>query len=336
MIFRHILPFISLFGILAISACDKAPQKIMFTGETQGTYYAITYFDKQGRNFQNQVDSILHDFDLSVSLWVPESILSRLNDNDSTALPDTWLKDIFARAKTIADSTDGNFDFTVGPLVNAWGFGFRNKINPDSATVDSLKNLVDYRAVRLEGDRLIHSIPGQQFDFNAIAQGYAVDVLGQYLTGQGIDDYLIDIGGEIIGKGMKPGGVPWIVGIENPAADSLSDRTVNTKVRLTNMAVSTSGNYRKYRVENGQRLSHTIDPRTGYPVHHNLLSVTVLAPECATADGYATAFMVMGMDKARLYLDKHPELEAFFIFSSVEGIYETYATKGFDKIIVRE
>ena len=161
-------------------------------------------------------------------------------------------------------------------------------------------------------------------------------MLGEFLADRGIENYLVDIGGEVAGKGKKPDGSSWLVGIENPASDSLSERTVNTKIRLSNKAVSTSGNYRKYREENGQRYSHTIDPESGYPVQHNLLSVTVLANDCATADGYATAFMVMGFEKAKEFIESHSGLDAFFILSEGSGLYTTYATEGFEEIIVRK
>jgi thiamine biosynthesis lipoprotein len=317
-------------------SCAKEPKKIIFGGETQGTYYAITYFDKEGRNFQPEIDSILHAFDLSVSMWVPESIISRINDGDTSAVPDEWFTDIYYQAKTIAEKTNGAFDFTIGPLVNAWGFGFKNRISLDSARVDSLRSLVEYRTVRLEGGKIFKQNPKQQFDFNAIAQGYATDLLGEYLAGMGIENFLVDIGGEVVGKGMKPDGSSWLVGVENPATDSLSERMVHTKVRLNNMAVSTSGSYRKYREENGQRFSHTIDPKTGYPVQHNLLSVTILAGDCATADGYATACMVMGFERSKEFIETHPGLEAFFILAEGDGLFRTYATKGFQEIIVQE
>jgi thiamine biosynthesis lipoprotein len=329
----YLLP-LSFSTLLLATSCTTQLQKVRFSGQTQGTYYAITYFDKKGRNLQPQIDSILRLFDLSVSMWVPGSIISRINDNDSTALPDEWFRDIFHKAVMVSDATGGAFDFTVGPLVNAWGFGFKNKIKLDSAKVDSLRMLVDYKKVRLEDGKIIKDDPGMQFDFNAIAQGYAVDVLGRYLEEQGIKNYLVDIGGEVLGYGSKPGHEPWTVGIENPAADSLSERTINAKARLNDMALSTSGNYRKYYEENGTRYSHTIDPSTGYPVRHNLLSVSILADECATADGFATAFMVFGLEKSLDFLKDHPELQAYFIYSDEAGNYHVKYTEGFSKILI--
>jgi FAD:protein FMN transferase len=329
-------PFHFTFALLAIFAmlsCTPVQKKVMFRGQTQGTYYAVTYFDSKEREFQPQIDSILKAFDLSVSMWVPESIISRINSGDSLIIPDEWFADIFNRSQDISKRTDGAFDITVGPLVNAWGFGFKGRLKMDQALVDSLRELVDYRTVRLEDGKIIKDKKNIQFDFNAIAQGYAVDVLGRFLASQGISDYLIDIGGEVLGKGSKPDGQSWIVGVENPAADSLSERTLNAKVKLNDRALATSGSYRKYYEENGVRYSHTIDPATGYPVRHSLLSVSVLANDCATADGYATAFMVMGFEKSKVFLDNQAGLEAYFIVDGGSGTFQTYATKGFEEII---
>ncbi|MDX9907278.1 MAG: FAD:protein FMN transferase [Bacteroidales bacterium] len=330
---------LSLYGLILILlsvSCFTPDKKVMLRGEAQGTYYAITYFDRTGRNFQPEIDSILRRFDLSVSLWEPASILSRINNGDSTTIPDEWFTDIFNRSVDIAEKTGGAFDFTVGPLVNAWGFGFRNKIRLDSAKVDSLRELVDYRTVGLYEGKIVKRDPRVQFDFNAIAQGYAVDVLGNFLASEGISNFLIDIGGEVLGKGQKPDGSDWLVGIENPSTDSLSERTLNARVKLSGKALATSGSYRKYYEENGVRYSHTIDPKTGYPVRHSLLSVSVLAGDCATADGYATAFMVMGFEKAKDFVENEPELEAYFINASEDGLFETYATKGFMSLLISD
>jgi thiamine biosynthesis lipoprotein len=318
--------------VIAFS-CQAPPKKVAFQGQAQGTYYAVTYFDSKERNLQVQIDSILRAFDMSVSIWKPESIISKVNRGDSSAKADAWFREIFSLSVDVARKTDGAFDFTIGPLVNAWGFGFKGKMKMDSTLVDSLRQLVDYTKVRLEGDKVYKENENMQFDFNAIAQGYAVDVLGAFLETRGINNYLVDIGGEVLGKGSKPDGQAWLVGIENPAADSLSERSVNTRIRLENKAVATSGNYRKYYEKDGLRYSHTIDPENGYPVRHNLLSVSVLADDCASADAYATAFMVMGFEKAREFIENQSELEAFFIMDGGSGIYQTYATKGFEAVM---
>ncbi len=330
---KSFIPALSLAFLLLFS-CAPREQKVMFLGEAQGTYYAVTYFDREGRNFQPEVDSILKAFDRSVSMWVPESLISRINQGDTAVRPDDWFADIFHRSAAIAEATDGAFDFTVGPLVNAWGFGFRGKLVMDSARVDSLRQFVDYRKVSMGEDRRIEKPEGFRFDFNAIAQGYSVDLLGRFLEEQGIRRYLVDIGGEVLARGAKPDGSPWVVGIENPAADSLSERTLNTRVKLENMALATSGSYRKYREEGGVRYSHTIDPRTGYPVRHSLLSVSVLAGDAATADGYATAFMVMGYERSREFIASQPGLEAFFIVAGEAGTFSTHATPGLQAFII--
>jgi thiamine biosynthesis lipoprotein len=321
-----------LLAIFLIS-CTAEKKKVMFQGQTQGTYYAVTYFDVKGRNFQQQIDSVLHAFDLSVSMWNPASILSRINSGDSLALPDDWFTDIFNRSHEISAQTNGAFDITVGPLVNAWGFGFKGRMNMDQEIVDSLKELVDYKTVRLEDGRIKMDKKNIQIDFNAIAQGYSVDVISKFIESKGIRNYLVDIGGEVFGRGSKPDGKPWLVGIENPTTDSLEERTINAMVRLKDRAISTSGSYRKYYEENGIRYSHTIDPVTGYPVRHSLLSVSVLAKDCATADGYATAFMVMGFEKSKEFLEHQTGMEAFFINDGGNGTFQTWATEGFREII---
>lgn len=329
------LSWLSSLGIMLwlLSACVPEQQKVMFQGQTQGTYYAVAYYDSKGRNFQPQIDSILRAFDLSVSMWEPASVISRVNNDDPLAVPDEWFIDIFRKAEQVASKTNGAFDFTVGPLVNAWGFGFKGKMKMDRDKVDSLLRFVDYRKVSLDTENRVVKPDGVRFDFNAIAQGYAVDVLGSFLESQGIDHYLVDIGGEILGKGHKPGNEPWIVGIETPAADSLAERSIHTRVKLADKALATSGSYRKYREENGFKYSHTIDPKTGYPVQHTLLSVSVLAHDCATADAFATAFMVMGTEKSLEFLQAEPSLEAFFIYDGGNGLFLTHTTKGFIDII---
>jgi len=316
-----------------LAACVPEQRKVVFHGQTQGTYYAVIYYDSRGRVFQPQIDSILRVFDLSVSMWEPASVISRVNAGDTTVQPDEWFLDIFRMSKEISAKTGGAFDFTVGPLVNAWGFGFKGKLKMDREKVDSLLQFVDYRAVKLDDQNGIVKPDGFRFDFNAIAQGYAVDVLGNFLASEGIDHYLVDIGGEILGNGHKPGKEPWIVGIETPASDSLAERSIHTRVRLVDKALATSGSYRKYREENDFKYSHTIDPHTGYPVQHTLLSVSVLADDCASADAYATAFMVMGVEKSLEFLQTEPRLEAFFISDGGNGIFLINATKGFKKII---
>lgn len=321
--------------ILAVSACQlpQKQKKVRFSGLAQGTYYAITYFDPHGRNLQQGIDSLLHAFDQSVSMWEPESVISKINRADSGVICDEVFIQTYRLARKVAEESNGAFDYTIGPLANAWGFGFKDRQHVDQEVVDSLLPLVDYRLVQLDGDRIRMEKEGMEFNFNAVAQGYSVDLVGAYLASKGIENYLVDIGGEVLARGSKPGQGPWKVGIEKPSEDEFSDRELQATVLLSDKALATSGNYRKFFVEDGVRYSHTLDPQTGFPVTHSLLSVSVLADDCGTADAWATAFMVMGLDKAKKILQSGSDLEAFFIYSDESGNLKTYASHGMKKIL---
>jgi thiamine biosynthesis lipoprotein len=328
-----------LFGSVIITvflSCnhDIKEQLVKFSGETQGTYYNITYYSSSGQNYQQDIDSILNALDQSVSVYNASSIISRINNNDTTALADSAFINIFNYAKEVSDKTGGAFDMTIGPLVNAWGFGTSPIMKTDSASIDSIRKLVNYNAVRLSGQKVKKDNPGIRFDFNAIAQGYSIDIISGFLDEKGISAYLVDIGGEVYAKGHKPSGQRWRVGIEKPAQDIEAGQQVKVIVEIEDEALSTSGNYRKYYEKDGIRYSHTIDPSTGYPVTHTLLSVSVKAKNCWTADAYATAFMVMGLEKSKLFLEHEKNLDAYFIFSDQGGNMKSFATKGIEKLIV--
>lgn len=325
--------------LILLFSCNSPSQKmhkVKFAGEAQGTYYVITYFDTQNRNLQPQIDSLLYAFDQSVSIWVPNSIISRINGNDTTVIVDSWFTGNFDLSKEVYKNTGGAFDPTVGPLVNAWGFGFTDRMKVDSAVVDSLMPLVGFDKVMIKNDRVLKDDSRIQFDFNAIAQGYSVDLVAELLETYGVDNYLIDIGGEVLGHGGKPDGSAWKVGIEKPKDNAAYGEGLKAIVKLKDKALATSGSYRKFYEENGIRYSHTIDPKTGFPVQHSLLSVSVLADDCGTADAYATAFMVMGVDKAKEFLQNHKFLEAYLIFSDKDGTLKTWNTKGFSDILDEE
>jgi thiamine biosynthesis lipoprotein len=311
----------------------KELKQYKITGATQGTYYAITYYADNNENLQPAVDSLLKNVDRSVSTYLPTSLISRLNDNDTTATADQIYETVFKKSLEVSAKTEGAFDITVGPLVNAWGFGFSKKAQVDQAMVDSLLPLVGYKKVSLSKGKLIKSDPRIRIDFDAIAQGYTSDLIGQFFETRGIGNYLIDVGGEVLGKGLKPDGNRWNVAIEMPAKNSMDERKIQAILTLKDMAISTSGSYRKYYEENGIRYSHTIDPANGYPVKHNLLSVSVLANDCITADAYATAFMVMGLEKSKEFLSRHGELEAYFISDDNKGGFSVFYTPGFDRLL---
>jgi len=323
--------------VLVFIACSckigKQPILAKLSGATQGTYYAITYYSDDSVNLQPSIDSLLHRFDSTASTYKPNSIISRLNNNDTAVKADEMFVNIFKKAMEVSEATNGAFDITVGPLVTAWGFGLKNRMKMNQHIVDSLMPLIGYRKIELENGKLIKTDSRICIDYNAIAQGYAVDVVGAFLESKGIQSFLIDIGGEVLARRTKPGGEKWNVAIEVPTKNADEGRSIQTVASLQDMAISTSGSYRKYYEENGVRYSHTIDPHNGYPVKHSLLSVSVVAHDCMTADAYATALMVMGVEKGKLFLEKHPRLDAYFIYSSADSSLKTYYTKGFEKYV---
>lgn len=329
---------VALLGAFILTSCRHRREPVLYKigGETQGTYYAITYYANDSVNFKPSIDSLLRRFDSTASTYKPNSIISRLNNNDTAARADKMYTAIFQKAMEVSEKTLGAFDVTVGPLVSAWGFGLQNRIAMNQHKVDSILKFVGFHKVMLDSGKLIKTDPRIRIDFNALAQGYAVDVVAAFLDSKGIQSYLIDIGGEVLARRSKPGGDKWNVAIEMPSKSSDDPRSIQAVVLLQDMAISTSGNYRKYYMENGRRFSHEIDPKTGYPVTHSTLSVSVLATDCMTADAYATAFMVMGVEKGRDFLKKHPKMDAYFIYTEPGGKINTYYTKGFEKILKKD
>ena len=331
-LFFLILP---LSAFLVISGCSiREPVRI--NGMAQGTYFAVTYYDDEKRDFGPRIDSILKAFDLSVSIWEPGSVISRINRDDTTVVADRWFLDIFDKSLAIAEETGGAFDPTVAPLVNAWGFGFEGEMVMDTARVDSLLQYVGFEKVWIEDGRVRKELPGIRLDFNAIAQGYSVDVISAFLESKGIENYLVDVGGEVYASGEKPGGKHWVVGIERPAKVKDDTRMIQTTVELKDMALATSGNYRKYYEVEGMRYSHSINPATGFPVNHTLLSVTVMDDNCWAADAYATAFMIMGQEKSLEFILANGGPEAYFITSEADGTFGVFATKGFQRVVREE
>ena len=328
----------SMLCIILLTSCRhrKEPVLIKIGGATQGTYYAITYYHDDSTNLQPAIDSLFHRFDSTASAYKPNSIISRMNNNDPSVKADEMFSAIFQKAMEVSEKTEGAFDITVAPLVSAWGFDLGNRVTMNQHIVDSLMPLVGYHKVMLDNGKLIKTDPRIRIDYNAIALGYAVDVVAAFLDSRSIQSYLIDIGGEVLARRTKPGGEKWNVAIEMPTKNAGDERKIEAVVLLQDMAISTSGSYHKFYEENGIHYSHTIDPSTGYPVKHTLLSVSVLAKDCMTADAYATAFMVMGVEKGKEYLKKHPKLEVYFIYSNPDGSMQTYYTKGFSKLLRKD
>ena len=307
------------------------------SGEAQGTYYSVIYCDTQQRNLQPQLDSLLQSFDLTASLWVDSSLLRRVNANLTDTL-NPLLADILQKSLFVNRYTEGAFDCRIGRLVQAWGFSFRQQEELDDATLDSLL-LAARASVTIDTVDGIFFLrkenPATELDFNAIAQGYASDLLARYLESQDITSYLVDIGGEVICRGTKADGTSWRVGIERPAEDRYSEQQVQSVIELRDQSVVTSGSYRKYYEKDGVRYSHTIDPATGRPVAHTLLSASVVEKECWLADAMATAYMVMGLEKAKVFIAAHPDgpgtHAVYFIYDSC-GTMKTYATPGWAEL----
>lgn len=325
--------WILLSSLMAFSSCTTQPQKTILQGLAQGSYYAITYFDPQGRNFQREVDSIFRAVDRSVNLWVDTSIISKVNRNEEVTLDSIFI-DNFRIAQEAALLSDGYFDPTVAPIVAAWGFSYKNGDSITPALIDSLRQFVDYRKIRIEDGKVAKDSPFIQLDFNAIAQGYTSDLIARFLESQGIENYLVDTGGEIMARGQKPDGQPWIVGIEKPAENQDSERVVQIRIALRDKGLVTSGSTRKYVERNGKRYSHSINPKTGYPVEHNVLSVTILAESSALADALASICMVMGLERSLPLIENLDDVEAYYIFAGENNTLETFATEGFRKLVI--
>ena len=324
-----LLPLISLF-----SFCT--PQKVEYKvidGETQGTTYHIKYKVNDDSINPAEITSLLHDIDLSMSAYIENSIISRINKNDPDVKTDTLFNDVYKASVEIHKLTGGLFDITCGPLVKAWGFMPTGHLQLDSFKVDSLKQFVGMNKINLNNDQIIKEDPRIQIDVNAIAQGYTVDYVANYLESKGITDYIIEIGGEVRTKGINDKAEPWKVGIDKPQENE-EYRELQVIVSISGKSLATSGSYRKFIQENGIKYSHTVNPVTGYPTHHNLLSVTIITDNCTNADGFATGLMVMGLEKAKEFIENNPSLQAYFIYSDENGELKTWNSKGLEKFLV--
>ncbi|MCW2118379.1 FAD:protein FMN transferase [Flavobacterium sp. 7A] len=325
--------FLLLSILVLLTSCSFNKKIIKLEGNSQGTTYHITYLCENGIDYKKEIDSLLATIDGSMSTWIPTSIISRINNNEKNVVVDDYFKTVFNKSKEVSQKTDGNFDITVGPLVNSLGFGPSTKKTLNTSQIDSLLELVDYKLVFLKGNKIIKEKPAIKIDFNAIAQGYSVDIIANFLEEKGINNYLVELGGELRAKGKKEND-EWKVGIDQPTEEESEGRQLEAIINLNNKALATSGNYRKFYIEGNQKLSHIINPKTGYPAKHNLLSTTVIADDGITADAYATAFMVMGLQKSIAFLEKNKslKLEVYFIYDE-KGKWKTYASESLKKQI---
>lgn len=310
-----VLCVIVIAGVVLLRQCRATGGNAYHRNEGMifNTIYHFTYEARE--DYQSQIEAELQRFDASLSPFNPSSIISRFNRNDTAVVADAWFETVFARSKEVWRDTGGAFDPTVSPLINAWGFGFKTGAPVTPETVDSLWHLVGMERMELVDGRLHKDDPRMSLNFSAIAKGYAVDVVASFLREKGVKNFLVEIGGEVAAQGKNARGETWRVGIDTPDEANVAGGEIEAVVMLDDAALATSGNYRNFRVVNGRRVAHTIDPATGYPVQHSLLSATVLAPDCMTADAYATAFMVLGVDKSLEIAARNPGIEAYLIYA---------------------
>ena len=305
-------------------------------GGALGTSYSIISFTENKSDLQPEIDSVFAVINQSLSTYIPESDISRVNNGDSTVVVDAMFKEVLQLSQTIHKETNGFFDPTVGTLVNAWGFGPEQKITMDSLKVDSLLNYVGLDKVSLnQNNQIIKTDSRIYLDFNSIAKGYAIDRLAAMLNAKGIQNYLIEVGGELVAKGKNVlKNKSWVVGIDDPEMDI--SRATRILINLNDKALASSGNYRKYRVDEatGKKYVHTVNPKTGYTQLSNTLGVTILADHCATADGYATAFMAMDLDEAFKVISENKSLEAYIVYIDENGDTQEYMTQGFKSLVV--
>lgn len=312
---------------------ENKSQYYKLTGFAQGTTYSIVYESDSLTITKSKIDSILNKFDLSLSTYKENSIISKINQNISTKT-DRYFNEVYYKAKELFEVSEGKFDITIGPIVNAYGFGPGKKDSINQKLLDSLLHFVGMNKIRLENNRLIKSNPNIKLDCNAIAQGYSVDIIAEMMNQLKIENYLIEIGGELRCKGVNHKDSIWRVGIDKPVENSNeSNRELQAIIHLKNKSLATSGNYRKFYIENGIKYSHSIDPKTGLPKQDSILSATIVANDCITADAYATTCMVSGLEKALGLIQSNPELEAYFIYADKNGNYQIIYTKGIEKIL---
>ncbi len=320
-------------GVLFFCSCNSDVPYTSIDGTVQGTTYHIVYQSLQMKNFSGEINAIFLDIDSSFSLYNPSSLVSRINNNDSSARLNRHLKTLINRSMEMTVFSGSLFDITVGPLVRYYGFGNAPKTEIKQEDIDSILQFIGSEKIRIAGDRLIKSDPRITIDLNAIAQGYTVDLIAGFLDSHNVRNYLVEIGGEVRVKGVNPKHEPWRIGIDRPDEGNNSPGTqLQYIVHLNNKALATSGNYRKFYFQNGMKYSHTINPVTGKPEIHHLLSATVVSDDCATADALATCCMLMGLEKSRQKLDEI-NTDAILIYSSGDSSIDAYITPGLLQLI---
>ncbi|SFE94455.1 FAD:protein FMN transferase [Sunxiuqinia elliptica] len=328
--------WILLLALFVFAACQQPKQYVSNEGFVYGTVYHITYESEGGKDLQPEIEAVMNELNQSMSTFDSTSTISKVNRNEPTTL-DPYFLTVFKRAQEISTITEGAFDMTVAPMVNVWGFGFKNKEQVTPELIDSLLALTGYQKVHIENGQLVKEHPNTMLDASAIAKGFACDLVADFLQQQGCENFMVEIGGEVVAHGQNAKGNAWSIGISNPNDhEFFTQQKLKAIVSLTDRALATSGNYRNFYVEDGVKYAHTIDPKTGYPVQHSLLSTTVLANDCMTADAFATSFMVSGLEKSIEIANQVDEIDVYFIYSDENGDYQTYVSPGFKKLLKKE
>ena len=327
-------------AFLTILSCkNKEAEFIDIHGFIFSSTYSVRYENSKKitpDELKKDIEKILYDFSASLSSYDTTSLLSRINRNEDLKV-DAYIEELYNKSVMIYEIGGGVFDITVGPLVRAWGFGPDGRKNFSEQKLDSLLDLVGMDKVKLTNGKIVKSNPNIVLEFNAIAKGFSVDLVARHFDKLGIKNYLVEIGGELRVKGTKNGNL-WNIGIDKPTDSNVMKGSAGLQaiISITNKSMATSGDYRRFYIEDGVKYSHTIDPRTGYPVRNKLLSVTAFADECGIADGIATVCMVLGHEKAIEFLDKHPEYSAFMVYSGDGGEFETWMSESLKEYIVEE
>lgn len=328
---KYITIFLAL--VLLVSCNFSKAKYITNDGQTQGTYYHIVYEHPEGKDLHPDIDQLLSKFDFSLSTYNSESLISAINQNQDSVKTDTFFEEMYKEAVYVSEMSNGAFDITVAPLVNLWGFGFDEEAIKSKPDVNAVLPLVGYKKVRLVNHRIIKENKDIMLDASAIAQGYSSDVVGAFLEENGCKNYMVEIGGEIFCRGQNAKKTNWQVGIDKPVDDPANENEELQEVlSISNVGLATSGNYRKFYYKDGRKFAHTINPKTGYPVEHNLLSATVIAKTSMRADAFATAFMVVGKDSAMALCARVPDMDCYLIYSE-GGENKVVYTPGFKKYL---
>ncbi|WP_134088257.1 FAD:protein FMN transferase [Olivibacter sp. XZL3] len=333
---RQMLLFIVAVGCLFSSFSQRSARenKHQITGYAQGTTYQITYFSPSALIQKSSVDSLLAVIDSSMSIYKPYSLISQFNKSEEGLALDADFCAVMKKALQISEETGGLFDVTVAPLVEAWGFGHTAIAHyPDSSEIASIKQCVGFKQLELRDNFLHKAKPCIQVDVNGIAQGYSVDKVAAYLENRGVESFIVEIGGELRIQGEKEDGSAMKIGIEGPSGNE-EEPAIRHIVALNQGAITTSGNYRKFKKNGSQKISHLIDPRTGFPLDNELISVTLYAPDATTADGYDNAIMAMNLEDALHFVSARPALEAYIIYQDKQGNVLDTMTNGFKQLLV--